>query len=177
MRAVPYFAYGSNMLTERLRARVPSARPIGAGWAEGWALGFGKRSLDLSGKATIARDAAARLDGVLFEIAVADLDILDAYEGPGYARFPIEVLTRSGGMVVAQVYVGRPDYLDPGLPPYDWYLGLILEGARRHGLPPGHLARLSATVAVPDPDPDRPTRLEALRLLAACAPRSRSRPG
>ena len=169
MRAIPYFAYGSNMLTERLRARVASARPIGAGWARDWTLGFGKRSLDLSGKATIARAPGARLDGVLFEITPAELGILDAFEGPGYARDPIAVLTPGGGNLLAQVYVGRPDHLDPGLRPYDWYLALILEGARRHALPPAHLARLAAVAAIPDPDPDRPTRLEALRLLAEAA--------
>ena len=172
MRAIPYFAYGSNMLTARLRARVASARPIGAGWARDWALGFGKRSLDLSGKATIARAPGARLDGVLFEIAAADLGVLDAFEGPGYTCDPIEVRTRDGAALLAQVYVGRPDHLDPRLPPYDWYLALILEGARRHALPPAHLAWLAAVAAIPDPDPDRPTRVEALRLLAEAAVRS-----
>jgi hypothetical protein len=172
MRAISYFAYGSNMLTERLRARVPSARPIGPGWARGWSLGFGKRSLDLSGKATIAPEAATRLDGVLFEIAAPEIGILDRFEGPGYTRESIDVRTPGGETVTAEVYVGRPDHLDPGLLPYDWYLGLILAGARWHGLPAPHLARLAETPAIPDPNPSRPTRLEALRLLAGPSSRA-----
>ena len=48
-----YFSYGSNMLTERLRARCPSANCIGIATATGYALEFSKSSVDGSGKATL----------------------------------------------------------------------------------------------------------------------------
>lgn len=45
-----YFAYGSNMSSARLRARVPSCRPIGIAFLPGHELRFHKRSKDGSGK-------------------------------------------------------------------------------------------------------------------------------
>lgn len=52
-----YFAYGSNMLTERLRARCPSAHPIGTGIAMGFRLNFSKRGEDGSGKAMLTKQS------------------------------------------------------------------------------------------------------------------------
>jgi hypothetical protein len=48
-----FFAYGSNMLTERLRERCPDARPLGTAIARGYLLSFSKRSKDGSAKATL----------------------------------------------------------------------------------------------------------------------------
>ena len=48
-----FFAYGSNMLTDRLRERCPDARPLGAAIARGYVLSFSKRSRDGSSKATL----------------------------------------------------------------------------------------------------------------------------
>ena len=50
-----YFGYGSNMLTERLRARerCPSAKCIGIAEVTGYALEFSKPGEDGSGKATL----------------------------------------------------------------------------------------------------------------------------
>ena len=45
-----YFAYGSNMLTARLRERMPSCKPLGIAKLPGHALRFHKRSKDQSGK-------------------------------------------------------------------------------------------------------------------------------
>ena len=36
-----YFAYGSNMSTPRLQARLPHARPLGPAWLDGHRLAFG----------------------------------------------------------------------------------------------------------------------------------------
>ena len=48
---VRYFAYSSNMLTDRLRERVPSATAIGIGQLAGHSLRWDKRSeRDGSGK-------------------------------------------------------------------------------------------------------------------------------
>lgn len=167
MTAVPYFAYGSNMLTERLRARVRSARPVGAARLPGMTLSFAKRGRDLSGKAMIAtaEDTALPLHGVLFEIDAAEIAVLDGFEGPGYARATLSV-TAGGTPVAAQVYVPMPDHIDAALLPFDWYLELILAGGRQHGLPPHWIGALAAMSRLPDPVRDRPTRAEAMRLLA-----------
>lgn len=50
---VLYFAYGSNMLSERLCSRVPSARVSGRVLLEGWRFAFNKCSKDSSAKANL----------------------------------------------------------------------------------------------------------------------------
>ena len=50
---IPYFAFGSNMLLERIKKRVPSARVLGNATLGGYALRFNKLSKDGSGKANI----------------------------------------------------------------------------------------------------------------------------
>ncbi len=83
---VRYFAYGSNMLTARLRERVPSATAIGIGQLLGHALRWDKRSWqDGSGKCDA--EATSRNDdvvwGVLFELDPEDKPALDKAEGVG----------------------------------------------------------------------------------------------
>jgi gamma-glutamylcyclotransferase len=51
--AAPYFAFGSNMLLERIKKRVPSARALGIATLGGYALRFNKLSKDGSAKANI----------------------------------------------------------------------------------------------------------------------------
>jgi Gamma-glutamyl cyclotransferase, AIG2-like len=166
-----YFAYGSNMLSERLAARCPSARPLGHAVARGFVLSFSKRSVDGSAKATLiaSQDSARTVHGVLFELARGDLPGLDAVEGLGigYDRddaFPV-MLATDGHEALASTYLAPVRARDDGLVPYDWYLALTVAGALQHGLPDSHIAGLRAMRIVPDPDPGRATRLEALELL------------
>ena len=44
MASVPYFAYGSNILTERLQARCKFAKVRCVGSADGYRLAYGKKS-------------------------------------------------------------------------------------------------------------------------------------
>jgi hypothetical protein len=80
-----YFAYGSNMLTEWLRQRCPSAEPVGIAEAVNFSIEFSKLSGDKSGKATLIRSNRRSL-GVVFEISDAELRALDEAEGNGYKR-------------------------------------------------------------------------------------------
>ncbi len=54
MRTELYFAYGSNLCLTRIRQRAPSAIPFSIGCIHGYRLLFHKRSVDGSGKCTIA---------------------------------------------------------------------------------------------------------------------------
>jgi hypothetical protein len=85
MASVPYFAYGSNMLTERLQGRCKSAEARCVGLADGYRLAFSKKSLDGSGKATIRPDEASRVYGVVFDIDETEIPALDVAE-VGYGR-------------------------------------------------------------------------------------------
>ena len=169
MATIPYFAYGSNMLTERLQSRCPSARFRQLARADGQALVFLKKSKDGSGKATLSAcpTAGSPVFGVVFDLDEFELATLDTFEGEGCRRVtdfhvqgagcrePLEVVT----------YVADAAFIDPTLKPYDWYVRLIVAGARQHLLPPQYISALEATPSVADPKPDRVSRLEALKLL------------
>ena len=144
-----YFAYGSNMLTERLRAadRCPGAVPIDIGSVRGYTLQFWKASKDGSGKATIVRSekAGARVIGVVFEIDERGKRQLDKAEGVGMGYVvlnDIAVRLESGEQVLARTYVGSE--LNRDLRPYDWYRALVIAGAIQHRLPSSWIATLEA---------------------------------
>lgn len=165
-----YFAYGSNMLTERLNARCVSARFVGVAEVYGYGLVFNKTSVDGSGKATLVeRDGVseAGVYGCLYDLDVQDRGALDACEGVGYERldlFPVRCGARD---VSAVTYIAKPDAIDPTLKPYDWYLALVVAGAKQNGLPPDYVTRLEAVAGDADPIADRQRRQEALQVLAA----------
>ncbi|NJO35265.1 MAG: gamma-glutamylcyclotransferase [Rhodospirillales bacterium] len=143
-----YFAYGSNMLTERLRARCKSAKPNGIAIAANHKLVFEKRSIDKSGKATLVRTEGVDTPGVVFEIAENERHCLDAFEGfkqdkpddpTRYGRddnFQIQ-LVASDSVTTATTYLANKS--ENGLKPYDWYLALLIAGAVQHGLDPDHI--------------------------------------
>lgn len=148
MGKIFYFAYGSNMLIERLTAsnRCPSARLVDTACASGYTLAFTKKSTDLSGKATLIK--AANLDqyGVLFEIDERELPNLDRAEGNGYGyarddAFP--VLLTDGRKINAITYIATNSETD--LMPYDWYLALIVAGLKQHNLPVEQIKALLST--------------------------------
>jgi hypothetical protein len=149
---VRYFAYGSNMLTDRLRERVPSAKAVGIGALPGHALRWDKRSgWDGSGKCDA--EATSHKDvvwGVLFEFDPQEKPLLDRAEaaGAGYLEKTVNVLT-DDGPVTAVTYCATDK--DPTLRPYHWYKALVIAGAREHGLPASYRSRLELVVTVSDP--------------------------
>lgn len=171
MTSIQYFAYGSNMLTERLRVRCKSATVRCTAAIDGYRLVFTKKSRDGSGKATIypCREEGCRVYGVVFDLDESELPTLDRFEGTGrgYDRVenlrahvygmesPLEVIT----------YIAGPGYTDKNLKAYDWYVGLVAAGARQHMLPSEYVAAIEAVPSVADPETDRPSRQEALKLL------------
>lgn len=166
-----YLAYGSNMLTQRLRHRCPSARPVGTAMVPGHALEFTKPGQDQSGKATLTGTAAqgVHTPGVLFEIDKVDLPSLDKAEaaGVGYDRhdaFDV-LLPGTGERLAATTYLAIDT--SPHLKPFDWYLALVLAGAHEHGLDARHIAMLGRTEYEVDSHASRAGRAEALKALAA----------
>lgn len=140
MTIIRYFAYGSNMLTERLQARCASAKVRHVACARGWTLSFSKRSQDGSGKAMISPCAGRQAFGVVFDLDKRELPELDQLEGlgKGYDRkddFLVHV-AGSGEPLNVVTYVASPSHIDTDLEPFDWYLSLVVVGARQHKLPP-----------------------------------------
>jgi gamma-glutamylcyclotransferase len=171
MDTFKYFAYGSNMLTERLRApsRCPSAKAIGIAVVFGYALEFSKHSRDGSGKATMvcSDKSEEHVFGVVFEVAISERAALDKAEGvgSGYKRIDdLLVRLHQGGEILRAVAYIATD-VDRTLQPYEWYRGLVVAGAQQQKLPTEWIAALEQIVSVPDPDAKRQNRLDAIAVL------------
>lgn len=152
------FAYGSNLLEERLLARVPQARFVGIGWLIGWRFALNIRSTDGSAKANAIYTGRPEevLHGALYELDGAGKAMLDRFEDVGGAyRIEDATAETAGGPREVYFYVGNASRFVENLPPYDWYLGFILAGARQRGLPAELIKRLEAVRAIPDPDARR----------------------
>ncbi|MBY3115645.1 gamma-glutamylcyclotransferase family protein [Rhizobium laguerreae] len=169
MTLIHYFAYGSNMLTERLQSRCASAKARQVVCTDNWVLTFAKKSQDGSGKATVSAATGARVFGVLFDLDESELPELDRFEGvgKGYDRrvdFVVHTAAFQGPISVV-TYIGNPSYIDINLKPFDWYLNLVVAGARQHALPAEYVSVLENTPSRTDPKADRQSRKEALQLL------------
>jgi len=158
-----YFAYGSNMLTRRLKSRAPSALIVGKGYVEGHRISFDKVSADGSGKCDIrpSDNPADRVHGVLFSIDVRDRSRLDREEGvgDGYRTSELQVATQ-GGVSTAVAFIAEDT--NQQLRPYDWYKEIVVAGAVEHGLPDEYLETLRGVESQPDPDDHRSAKNRAL---------------
>lgn len=153
-----YFAYGSNMLTARLAARVRGPRPLATARLAGHRLCFHKRGRDESGKADALRtgEAADVVWGVVFEIGSNDRPRLDDHEGAPLHYEPAAVSVEAGRSVLEVLtYFATPAFQEEGLRPFSWYKALVLAGALEHGLPEAYVARIEAEPHLEDPDPAR----------------------
>lgn len=149
---IRYAAYGSNLHPVRLTERLPSAQLIGPGFLPNHRLHFGKRSIDTSGKCSIAPEGSG-IRVAVYELNIADKRRLDDIEGVGrgYSDEIIEV----PGFSACSTYVGEPSHIDESLLPYDWYRELVLLGCRFHGFPAEYTAAIEALETVVDPDAER----------------------
>lgn len=143
-----YFAYGSNMSTERLRGRAPSARPVGIGRLLHHRRCWHKRGRDGSGKCDVVfvgLDSVEAVWGVLFEIDEVDRAALHRAEslGVGYLEKTVPVLTAAGTRH-AMTYQAKPDQTDSRLRPLAWYKAHVVRGAHEHGLPADCVRELEA---------------------------------
>ncbi|MEQ8798353.1 MAG: gamma-glutamylcyclotransferase family protein [Salinisphaeraceae bacterium] len=138
-----YFAYGSNMLTARLRRRVRGARPLGPARLKGHALRFHMNGGDGSGKCNAFATGRPSdvVHGVIFEIDDRRLRKLHAAEGPGYEFIQVQVETDNGSLP-AGTYRARNAWLDDAMAPYTWYQAFVVAGGREHGLPGEYIAQI-----------------------------------
>ncbi|MCE1234914.1 MAG: gamma-glutamylcyclotransferase [Hyphomicrobiales bacterium] len=160
-----YFAYGSNLLAARLRARCPSAVFLGRASAVDHTTAFDVRSRDGSTKLGLRRRSGRVAHGALWRIDEADREGLAAAEGVNYVETDgFAVIDGEGGEIRAVTWLPkRPP--EPGLP-FDWYRDLALAGARECGLPAETIDGFAAADVAVDPMSDRPGRREALAALA-----------
>jgi len=145
--AIWYFAYGSNMspaiFLERRQMHPLAARRARL---EGYRLVFdipvgpGER-----GVANVEPSAGARVWGVAYLLPPEECGRLDRTEGVNgglYGRITVEVLLEGAKRLWAFTY--RSSIAANGRKPSPRYVGLLLEGARRHMLPVDYVAALEA---------------------------------
>lgn len=161
-----YFAYGSNMLSRRLRERTPSATPIGVGYVSSRRLAFDKVSRDGSGKCDIevTANATDRVYGVLFKISLTEKPKLDVAEGlgKGYKEEQIQVVMPNGYMHNAIAYSATEK--EKALCPYHWYKALVIAGANEHKLPSDYIEWLRTFDSQCDHNDARRAKNESLLL-------------
>lgn len=140
-----YFAYGSNMDSQRLEKRVGrSAIKWQKGKLMGYQLVFNKIASGEEGYANIRKDSNGIVHGVLYFLSEEELQRLDRCEGvPNhYRRVTLPVETEEG-VVRAVCYVAAEDKIKEGLKPNRKYLEHLVRGAQEHNLPPDYIQQLS----------------------------------
>ena len=158
------FAYGSNMSSRRLNARV-SARFVTLATLPAHRLAFHKLSRgDGSGKcdAWYTGDPADQVLGVVYEVADWDKPVLDGYEGlgAGYDEKWTHVRIEAGEHMEVQLYVAT--LIDPEARPFTWYRDHVLIGAREYGLPGSYQQWIASVPAWEDPNQHREARERAV---------------
>jgi gamma-glutamylcyclotransferase (GGCT)/AIG2-like uncharacterized protein YtfP len=131
-----YYAYGSNMNPDRMRARGIDFDDAIAGSLRGYQLVFNKRASGKDGVAyaniAYARDCA--VEGVLYRLKEpADIAIMDPFEGNPvrYSR-DVYVVDSNNGPVNAWIYVANKAMLAKGLLPERNYLNHLIAGQIWH---------------------------------------------
>ncbi|MGM0833405.1 MAG: gamma-glutamylcyclotransferase family protein [Pseudomonadota bacterium] len=150
------FAYGSNMSTQRLAARIP-ARFVTTALLPSYRLAFHQRGGDGSGKCDIVpASELSAVYGVIWDVASHHKSTLDRYEGlnVAYDETWLTVTDLAGeGQFEVQAYVGKVSAI--GMRPYSWYKHHVLAGAREHGLPTAYIRALERIDVHQDPDNER----------------------
>jgi gamma-glutamylcyclotransferase (GGCT)/AIG2-like uncharacterized protein YtfP len=136
-----YFAYGSNLDAEQMRARCPTARGLERARLPGHQIAFSHYSTRWhGGAADVVREGRSAVWGVLYEMGPEDFARLDPFES-GYERVSLEVEPAGGPRLRVTSYTVR----EKGrFPPHPEYLEKMLRWGARWRLPGDYLAELRA---------------------------------
>jgi len=137
-----YFAYGSNLDTEQIRRRCPSAHGICTATLAGYRLAFtGRSGLWGGAVATIEPDPDCTTWGALYTLSEADSAELDRWEGAphAYERIMVDAITNDGQVVPAVTYRKRDRREGK---PTAAYVKRIRAGYKAWGLPSWRLEAL-----------------------------------
>uniref|UniRef100_A0A8C4STD6 Gamma-glutamylcyclotransferase n=1 Tax=Erpetoichthys calabaricus TaxID=27687 RepID=A0A8C4STD6_ERPCA len=157
-----YFAYGSNLLKERLLMANPSARFHCRGRLKGYSLKFGSsqgipNKTWHGGSATIREAPGDEVWGVVWKMSTSDLQSLDRQQGVVingvYSPLLANVETENGELPCRTYQMNNCADKCPS-PQYKY---VIVLGAKQNGLPEYYIKRLEA---VEVNDNKEPTILE-----------------
>ncbi|XP_030640871.1 gamma-glutamylcyclotransferase [Chanos chanos] len=143
-----YFAYGSNLLKERLQLKNPSATVHCVARLKDYKLVFGNHKGLASdrwhgGVATIEPSPGDEVWGVVWRLNMSDLESLDRQENVklgAYSPVGVSVWTR-GQELSCRTYIMNSCVYAP---PSPQYLKVIVMGAEQNGLPKDYQEKLKA---------------------------------
>ncbi|MDR7036751.1 gamma-glutamylcyclotransferase (GGCT)/AIG2-like uncharacterized protein YtfP [Methylobacterium sp. BE186] len=140
-----YFAYGANMDAAAMALRCPASRLVGQR-----RLNRHRFIVMREGYASVVRDPARTVWGVLWDLALADIPALDRYEGVASGLYlkAAQPVTTQAGVKRALIYLGRS--VAPGVP-RPGYLDAVLAAAEAAQLPPAYLKEMRAWARGPAP--------------------------
>ncbi|WAR13384.1 GGCT-like protein [Mya arenaria] len=152
MTSFLYFAYGSNLLRQRLQVENPSARFVSSAKLEGYRLGFTSLGMDpmklrwRGGAATILDDPGHVVWGCVWRVSTEHRDSLDRQE---LIYNPIEVKVTDGDNAVytCRTYQLPAEYLVTSCydnRPSPMYMDVIVRGALQNALPAEYVDDLRA---------------------------------
>ncbi|XP_047461414.1 gamma-glutamylcyclotransferase a [Mugil cephalus] len=143
-----YFAFGSNLLKERLQLANPSAIFCTTGRLKDYVLNFGlwEKHVDNAwhgGVATIESCPGAEVWGVIWTLSNENLLSLDEQEGVGDGVYsPLEVPVETDkGLMLCRTYQMNNFH---ACPPSPQYKQVVCLGAEQNGLPAEYQKRLEA---------------------------------
>ncbi|XP_054910001.1 gamma-glutamylcyclotransferase a [Poeciliopsis prolifica] len=143
-----YFAFGSNLLRERLHLKNPSAAFVCTGRLKDYKLNFGlweekAENLWHGGVATIESCQGEEVWGVVWTLSNENLPTLDNQEGVSRGVYsPLEVSVETDdGVIQCRTY--QMNNFHASLPSPQ-YKQVVCQGAEQNGLPRKYLERLEA---------------------------------
>jgi len=129
-----YFAYGANMNVKAMAGRCPGSHPLGRA-----RLARHRFFIMTEGFASVTPDSRASVHGVLWDLALRDVRVLDRFEDVArglYRKIHLPVLREPAGSARALVYIGNSAEQGPPAPDY---LPEVIQAARDWSLPPAYL--------------------------------------
>jgi len=145
-----YFSYGSFLDFETLRGHYPGARFVARALLPNWEVQFNFMSRTYGGGVTGIEPAVGRVvRGVVYDVSPVEMMRLDEVEGVPeglYYRQTLLVVDEDGKLLRAATY--RTTNPRGPFRPTRRYLGLMVKGAREHGLDPQYIEELERTPTV-----------------------------
>lgn len=145
MKQILYFAYGSNLLSSRLRFRIGSAN-----FVQNYRLPDYELVFNCNQYANIISSKGSYVDGTLYSITAEQLSILNRYEALYNAHF-----FEFKDYIVA-VYIGKDhvtEYNSIHDLPTREYISIIIEGAAEKGLSTLYNRLVDLKERIPKPIP------------------------
>ena len=145
-----YFSYGSFLDYETLKKHCPSAKIVTKAVIPNWEVQFNFMSKTYKGGVTGIEPAMNQVVyGIVYEVSEAEMIYLDTIEGvPAgiYYRHTITVVSDSGEILKAYTY--RTTNPRGPFKPTKRYVGLMIKGAKEHGIDSDYIRKLESIETV-----------------------------